>query len=624
MGLLTRHRLLDVAVDAVLIAAAWYLAFFFRFNDLVAPWADLRNQGVWLAVPVKVGTLIALGVYARWWRYTSLRDVVVLARAIVIAEAVVYAVFFIWPTPGITRGALTPVPRGIVALDLILTGLFLLTARALTRMAFERAAPFAIGREVLVIGAGNAGELIVREMAKPRSGYTPIGILDDDPSKQTMRLHNVKVIGTLASLERALAVNRPDEIVIAMPSAEGRVRGDVVRTARRHGVSVRTLPGPEELLAGSIGLAQLRDVRVEDLLGRPPVRLDLSSIGDYLNGRSVIVTGAGGSIGAELARQIARLGPARLVLIDNGETSLFEIGRELAARGVAGVHQVLGDVKDIRRMRSVFHEHRPQVVFHAAAYKHVPMMELNPLEAVRNNTLATRDLASLAAEFGVARFVLISTDKAVNPQTVMGASKALCEWVVEAAAQAGTETRFIAVRFGNVLASSGSVIPIFRSQIEAGGPVTVTDERMTRFFMTIPEAAQLVVEAGGAGESGDIFVLDMGEPVRIMDLAHQMIRLSGKEPGRDIEVRITGIRPGEKLSEALFSDDEQVEATRHEKLLRARRAPIDGRWLSERLAALEPLVAAGDADGLVRAVDTTVRAPVRADADYDRSPATGV
>jgi FlaA1/EpsC-like NDP-sugar epimerase len=618
MGVLSRHRWLDVVIDALLIAAAWYLAFFFRFNTLVAPWEDLRDRGIWIVVPVKIAVLIALGVYARWWRYTSLRDVVVLMRACVVAEAVVYAVFFVWPTPGI-RDALTPVPRGIVALDLILTAFFLLAARAVTRIAFERAAPFAIGREVLVIGAGNAGELIVREMVKPRSGYTPIGILDDDPSKQTMRLHNVKVIGTLESLDRVLAANRPDEIVIAMPSADGRVRGAIVQTARNHDVPVRMLPGPDELLAGSIGLAQLRDVRVEDLLGRRPVRLDLSTIGAYLNGRIVLVTGAGGSIGAELSRQIARCGPARLILLDNGETSLFEIGRELAGRGVVGVHQVLADVKDHRRMRALFHEHRPQVVFHAAAYKHVPMMELNPLEAIRNNTLATRDLAVLAGEFEVARFVLVSTDKAVNPQTVMGASKALCEWVVEAAAQAGTETRFMAVRFGNVLASSGSVIPIFRAQIESGGPVTVTDERMTRFFMTIPEAVQLVIEAGGAGESGDIFVLDMGEPVRIMDLAHQMVRLSGKEPGRDIEVRIIGIRPGEKLNEALFYDDEQVEPTRHAKLLRARRAPIDARWLSDRLAALEPLVTAGDADAVVRAVNATVRSPVRATEERDPS-----
>jgi FlaA1/EpsC-like NDP-sugar epimerase len=320
------------------------------------------------------------------------------------------------------------------------------------------------------------------------------------------------------------------------------------------------------------------------------------------------VTGAGGSIGSELVRQIGRLGPRSLVLIDNSETNLFTIERELVDRGVDSVVAVLADVKDAQRMRVLLDLHAPHVVFHAAAYKHVPVMEQNPLEAIRNNTLATRDLAAIVRDAGVERFVLISTDKAVNPQTVMGASKALCEWVVEAAAQAESDTRFIAVRFGNVLASSGSVIPIFREQIAAGGPVTVTDKRMTRYFMTIPEAAQLVIEAGGVGASGDIFVLDMGEPVSIMQLAEDMVRLSGKA----VEIRVTGIRPGEKLDEELFEADEAVERTRHEKLQVARRGPIDVHWLSERLGVLEARVLAGDADGLVAAVHETVRNPVRA------------
>ena len=364
-----------------------------------------------------------------------------------------------------------------------------------------------------------------------------------------------------------------------MPSAPGARRQVVVDACQAKGIPVRTLPGPKELLGADSLVTRLRDVQVEDLLGRQPVRLDLAEIGAYVTGRSVLVTGAGGSIGSELVRQIGRLGPTSLVLIDNSETNLFTIERELADRGVAGVIPVLADVKDSQRMRALLDTHAPQVVFHAAAYKHVPVMEQNPLEAIRNNTLATRDLATIAREAGVERFVLISTDKAVNPQTVMGASKALCEWVVEAAAQAESDTRFIAVRFGNVLASSGSVIPIFREQIAAGGPVTVTDARMTRYFMTIPEAAQLVIEAGGVGESGDIFVLDMGEPVSIMQLARDMVRLSGKT----VEIRVTGIRPGEKLDEELFEGDEAVERTRHEKLQVARRGQIDVHWLSERL-----------------------------------------
>jgi FlaA1/EpsC-like NDP-sugar epimerase len=504
----------------------------------------------------------------------------------------------------------------VVVLNLVLAGLLLVAARAVARIVSERKSPFVRGREVLVIGAGNAGELIVREMVKGRSGYTVIGILDDDPAKQVFRLHGVKVLGTIDRLDRILRDTRLDEVVIAMPSASGARRQAVVDACRANGVPVRTLPGPEELLGADSLVTRLREVRVEDLLGREPVRVDLEQVGAYVAGRVVLVTGAGGSIGSELVRQISRLGPARLVLVDNGETNLFTITRELADRGTANVVPVLADVKDQQRMRALLGDEVPHVVFHAAAYKHVPVMEQNPLEAIRNNTLATRDLAAVAREVGVERFVLVSTDKAVNPQTVMGASKALCEWVVEAAAQEQSDTRFIAVRFGNVLASSGSVIPIFREQIDAGGPLTVTDARMTRYFMTIKEAAQLVIEAGGVGESGEIFVLDMGEPVSILQLARRMVELSGKQ----VEITFTGIRPGEKLDEELFERDEAVERTRHEKLHVARRGPIDAAWLSERLAVLEARVLAGDAGGLVGAVQETVRNPVRA--TPGRDPAT--
>ncbi len=617
MGLLTRHRLGNVAVDVVLLFAAWYAAFFFRF-DVIAPyWEHLRDAGSWRFVLVQVLVLIAMRVYLRQWRYTSLRDVLALGQALLLGVIVAYA--SMWLLPPIDRGGNDPLPRGVVMLDLVLAGLLLVAARAAARIVFERSGPFVRGKEVLVIGGGNAGELIVREMVKPRSGYSPIGILDDDPAMQGLRLHNVKVRGTIDSLDRILKETRLDEVVIAMPSSSGSRRQTVVEVCRAHAVPVRTLPGPKELLGADSLVTRLRDVQVEDLLGRQPVRLDLAEIGAYVAGRSVLVTGAGGSIGSELVRQIGRLGPTALVLIDNSETNLFTIERELSDRGVANVIPVLADVKDSHRMRALLDTHAPQVVFHAAAYKHVPVMEQNPLEAIRNNTLATRDLATIVREAGVERFVLISTDKAVNPQTVMGASKALCEWVVEAAAQAESDTRFIAVRFGNVLASSGSVIPIFREQIAAGGPVTVTDERMTRYFMTIPEAAQLVIEAGGVGESGDIFVLDMGEPVSIMQLAQDMVRLSGKQ----VEIRVTGIRPGEKLDEELFEGDEAVERTRHEKLQVARRGQIDVHWLSERLAVLEARVLAGDADGLVAAVHETVRNPVRAMPGRDRETVGG-
>jgi FlaA1/EpsC-like NDP-sugar epimerase len=617
MGLLTRHRLRNVAIDVALLFAAWYAAFFFRFDTISPYWAHLRDVAAWRFVAVQVAVLIVMRVYERWWKYTSLRDVLSLARALVVAEIIAYA--SMWLLPPIDRGANDPLPRGVVALNLILAGLLLVAARALARIVSERSGPFVRGREVLVIGAGNAGELIVREMVKGRSGYTVIGILDDDPAKQVFRLHGVKVLGKIARLDRILRDTRVDEVVIAMPSASGPTRQAVVDVCRANGVPVRTLPGPEELLGADSLVTRLREVRVEDLLGREPVRVDVETVGAYVTDRVVLVTGAGGSIGSELVRQIARLRPAELVLVDNGETNLFTIARELSDRDVPGVVPVLADVKDTHRMRALLGDHAPDVVFHAAAYKHVPVMEQNPLEAIRNNTLATRDLATVAREAGVERFVLVSTDKAVNPQTVMGASKALCEWVIEAAAQEQSDTRFIAVRFGNVLASSGSVIPIFREQIAAGGPITVTDARMTRYFMTIKEASQLVIEAGGVGESGEIFVLDMGEPVSIMKLADDMRRLSGK----DVAIEVIGIRPGEKLHEELFERDELVERTQHEKLQVARRGPIDALWLSERLAVLEARVLAGDASGLVSAVHETVRNPVRATPGRDPAPVGG-
>jgi FlaA1/EpsC-like NDP-sugar epimerase len=364
------------------------------------------------------------------------------------------------------------------------------------------------------------------------------------------------------------------------------------------------MPTVFELLQDSGRLMrQVRDVRVEDVLGRDPVRMEVELVGSYLAGRRVLVTGAGGSIGAELCRQIARVRPSRLILLDHAEDNLFEIQRELVEdRHVLDVEAVLADCKEEDRMREVFELHRPHVVFHAAAYKHVGLMELNPVEAVRNNALATRLMARVAGDYGTRTFVLVSTDKAVAPATVMGASKALAEWAVEAAQAQYPETAFAAVRFGNVLGSSGSVVPIFRRQIANGGPVTVTDEGMTRFFMTIPEAVQLVIRAGSLTHGGEVYVLEMGEPVRIMDLAEDMIRFSGLEPGRDIAIEVVGRRPGEKLEEDLFNGYERAESTAAQKILRALRPPADPDWVEDTFERIEALVRAGDARALAGAV----------------------
>jgi FlaA1/EpsC-like NDP-sugar epimerase len=468
---------------------------------------------------------------------------------------------------------------------------------------------------VIVVGAGDAAQLIVKEMLKnPSLGYTPIGLVDDDPRKKNLRLHNVRVLGTTEELQKILGENRPDEVLIAIPSASGSVRQRVVDITRKAAVPVKTLPGIYDLISGDVNLAgQIRPVQVEDVLGREPVEVDLRAVSSYVADATVLVTGAGGSIGSELCRQIARIGCKRLILVEQGETSLFEIERELVSeRGFAPSVPVLADAGNKARMRRVFERYTPSVVFHAAAYKHVPLMEANPLESVRNNTLATKVIAEVSVEFGVERFVLVSTDKAVNPKTVMGQSKALCEWIVEGyGARTDVPTRFVAVRFGNVLGSSGSVIPIFRRQIERGGPVGVTHPEMTRFFMTIPEAVQLVIRAGSLAHGGEVFVLDMGDPVSIVDLAKNMIRLSGKEPDRDIAIEFTGVRPGEKLHEELWGDGETVGPTPHPKILAVTRPPIDSAWLDEELAELGRLVADGETLELVSRLAAMMKEPRR-------------
>ena len=398
------------------------------------------------------------------------------------------------------------------------------------------------------------------------------------------------------------------------------MRERIVEIARSENVPVKTLPGLPELITGDFDLArQIRPVEVEDLLGREPVEVDIDSIADYLTGEVVLVTGAGGSIGSELCRQIARVRPTRLVLVDNGEPGLFEIERELVdERGFRATAAVLADAGNATKMRQVFEKYRPAVVFHAAAYKHVSLIEANPIEAVRNNTLATRTVADVAVEFGAKRFVLVSTDKAVKPKTLMGQSKAICEWIVESwGHHDDTPTRFCAVRFGNVLGSSGSVIPIFRKQIAGGGPVTVTHPEMTRFFMTIPEAVQLVIQAGAIGGRGQVYVLDMGEPVKIVDLAETMIRLSGKEPERDIRIELIGARPGEKLHEELWSEAESVTPSAHEAISLVTRPPIDADWLTEELDELARLVDAGDTLELVGRLTSLVGAPRRAPVSGD-------
>jgi len=608
-----RHRLWQVGADAVLIAVAWLLAFQLRFDFNVPPTFEKGLvETTILVVAIKLAVFVAFGFYNRWWRYVSTKDMWRAALGVLVASVVAaLAVYFGDPFE-------RRLPRGVVLMDFVLLLGLVAGTRLAARTIFERPAAsrlVARGKEVIVVGAGDAGQLVIKEMQRSRQlGYTPIGLVDDDPRKKNLRVHGVRVLGTTEELPHILRDNRPDELLIAIPSASGEERQKVVEVARRVRIPVKTLPGLYELIADEDNLAaQIRPVQVEDVLGREPVEVDLEAISSYLEGQTVLVTGAGGSIGSELCRQIARARPGRLILLDQGETPLFEIERELVdERDFTASIPVLADVSNRQKIRQVFERYQPGVVFHAAAYKHVPLMEANPLESIRNNVLGTKILADAAVEFGANRFVLVSTDKALNPKAVYGQCKALCEWIVEAYGSRGDiPTRFMAVRFGNVLGSAGSVITIFRRQIATGGPVTITHPEMTRYFMTIPEASSLVVQAGSIGGRGEIFVLDMGDAVSILDLARDMIRLSGREPERDIPIEFIGVRAGEKLHEELWGADEEVAETGHAKIRRARRIPITAAWLDEELTVLERLVSEGETLEAVSRLSMIVRSPVR-------------
>jgi FlaA1/EpsC-like NDP-sugar epimerase len=666
-----RHSVPQLVVDGVLVALAYFLAYRLRFDNAVpSRYEDLFTATVPWVVPVVLAGLAASGLYQRLWTFVSQREYEAIVKGVIVATVfVVGAIALFHPVNAASKqrvpylahtrvpyltssgplghhvvaviknhtvtGAASAVllPAGVIALFVLLAFALLMGARFIVHLVVEgrvRSFRVAMGaRDVLIVGGGEGGRLVARELARnPQLRMRPLGFIDDDPRKRGVKdEYGLKVLGTTATddLARILDEVEPDEVVIAIPSAPGTVRARVVSACRERGIPVRTTPTVFELLKDGSGqlrvTRQLREVRVEDILGREPVRMEIERAGAYLAGEVVLVTGAGGSIGGELCRQIARVGPRRLVLIDHAEDNLFEIFRELEEdRHVRTAVPVLADCKEHERMREVLSEYRPAVVFHAAAYKHVTMMELNPIEAIRNNAMATQLVARLAGETGVGKFVLVSTDKAVKPATVMGASKALAEWALEAAEARYPNTKYATVRFGNVLGSSGSVVPIFRRQIAAGGPVTVTDPRMRRYFMTIPEAVQLIIRAGSLSESaGDLFVLEMGEPVKIVELAETMIRLSGLEPERDIAIQVVGARPGEKLNEDLFNPHERPQPTPAQKILRAAREPLDPEWVERTFAELNLLVLEDDAAGLAQHVAKLARARLTGQAVDARS-----
>jgi FlaA1/EpsC-like NDP-sugar epimerase len=557
-------RASHLIADSALSAVAYLLAFLIRFDRVIPP---SHIHQLWLFLPVIVALRLAtnavFGLYQHLWRYFSVKDMIGVLQAVTTASCLFVAVAYLTGNGSF--------PRTVFAADWLLAVLLLGGVRFAKRFWQEsRQVSYQSLKRTLVVGAGDAGEALIREMQrKPQNGLQPVALVDDDPAKHGIRLHGLKVYGGRDAIPQVVDDLEIDLIAIAMPSAPAAAIRDVVDIAAGTPATVQIIPSLSEIVSGSVTITHLRHVQIEDLLGRAEVHIEDDALAALLRDRTVMVTGAGGSIGSELCRQIGRYRPARLIVSGHGENSVYDIQRDLAdSFPELVVHAVIADVRDERRLDGVFATHRPDLVFHAAAHKHVPLMETNLTDAVTNNVIGTWTLARVAARHGVSRFVLISTDKAVEPTSHMGMTKRLAELVVLGLGQAQGEapaTRFMAVRFGNVIGSRGSAIPLFQEQIARGGPVTVTDPRMTRFFMTIPEAAQLVVQAGSLGEGGEIFLLDMGSAVRIVDLVRNLIRLSGLNEA-DIPIVYTGMRPGEKLHEALSRDDEVVRPSKHSKI----------------------------------------------------------
>ena len=580
-----------VAASAVALAASFELRFDF------AP-ADSEWGIFWTTLPI----LIVIrgcanwwwGLHRHWWRFVSVPDLGRILRSTIGGSAVFGVVVMSMP--------LMSFPRSIILLEAALTFLMMAGMMILSRQLHPGKASLSggLGKRVLIAGAGETGINAARELHHHvRLRYVPVAFVDDDPRKQGALLFGVPVLGTVDDIPQLVREYSIEEIIIAMPSVRRSRMREIMGVCQRTGLRTRILPATTDLIQGRVTVKRLREVRIEDLLGRPPVAFDLATVGPVLEGSTVCITGAGGSIGSELCRQVAACAPDLLVMIDRNENSLHYLHLELAERfPTLALQPLVADITDLIRVEQIISETRPRVIFHAAAFKHVPLMEANPCDAVQNNVGGTRNLAQMAERYGVERFVMISTDKAINPTSVMGASKRVAELLLQDQ-QRSSATRFMTVRFGNVLGSEGSVVPIFTRQIARGGPVTVTHTEVVRFFMLVQEAVHLVLHASALGKGGEIFLLDMGEPVRIMDLATDMIKLSGLEPHVDVDIRVTGLRPGEKLYEELVTASEVALSTSHPKIMRLN-DPNHRDWesLQRGFAGLESLAQAHDADAV--------------------------
>lgn len=548
-----------MTIDGILMSLALVISLLLRFEgDIPLQYMNAFYYLLPYYILVNIICFYLGKIYHRMWQYASLGELYSLLKAATAGAGIMVVMIYTLNFPTL--------PRSVYILSWFFTAAFIGASRLIWRVLRDVILKerLASPKRVLIIGAGDAGAMVAREILNNKSlNLEPAGFIDDNPLKQKLILHGIPVLGTRESIPRIVKKYSIDEIIIAMPSAGGRTIREIHEICRDTGARVRIFQGAGGILGGRY---RIKEIELDDLLKREPVRLNLDEIAAYLKGKTVLVSGAGGSIGSELCRQISLYSPERLILLDYAENNLFEIENELRQNfPELNIVTELADIKDRERVFAVFRNWQPGVVFHAAAYKHVPMMEKHPVEALKNNIFGTYNMAEAASRHKAETFILISTDKAVNPSNVMGATKRIAELIIKEMNEKSA-TSFAAVRFGNVLGSRGSVVPIFKKQIENGGPVTVTHPEMTRYFMTIPEAVQLVIQAGAMARGGEIFVLDMGEPVRIIDLAHDMIKLMGYEPGEDIEIKITGPRPGEKLHEELFTDRERMSATRHERI----------------------------------------------------------
>jgi FlaA1/EpsC-like NDP-sugar epimerase len=598
---------LILLTDGSLVVGAYLLAYLLRFEGQIPikEWKSLTASLPYI-IPFKLLVFMFFGLYKGMWRYTSLVDLFNILKGTTISSGIVMiAILFIYRFEGF--------PRSVFVLDWILTSIFIAGVRITIRLLlsekekglkflfqnpFSRRRTIRPKKRLLIIGAGDAGEKMLREIRDNlRLNYEVVGFLDDDSRKKGMRIHGVPVLGPIPKIHNLAYDAEMDEILIAVPSASTKQMRRIIEACDGTGLKTRTTPGIGELIDGKISFKTVREVSFEDLLGRDPVDLDMKSIGEYLTDKVICVSGAGGSIGSELCRQIAQFQPKNLILLDKTENSLFHIEMEFRQRfPKVSIAPILGDVKYESFLNKLFSDYRPEVVFHAAAYKHVPIVELNPWEAIYNNIIGTRNIVEASHRFGTKCFINVSTDKAVRPVSVMGATKRVAEIITSC--YAANPARFLSVRFGNVIGSEGSVVHLFKKQIERFGPVTVTDPEITRYFMTIPESCKLILQAGALGEGGEILILDMGTPIKIVDMARDLIRRSGFKPDVDIEIKFIGLRPGEKLHEELITEGEGIVRTPYEKIFVLKGDTYDLNWLNGKIEELVKLANEQDAGGI--------------------------